>query len=356
MPRSRRRHRQPAGRATAAQRPAIPSAGAARPTASSIPPGGTRGAALGAGRHRCQPSRAAQRPQHLSARRREGHRRVLQQPRRSARRVDAIQEFKIQKTMYPAEFGGKASALINVVTKSGSNRVARQRAGVRAQRRSSTRATTSTIRQADAAAPAAPVRRQPRRAARIATGRSFFFSYEGQRIQRSLTQTFSVPTDALRTGDFGGPPPLCDPLTRTAAGCTPFAGNQIPAERLDPVARGAARQGAAPDERRHSCRTFWRSRTQINPMNQFSVASIIGLPSDDTLFGRFTAYACATIPAVRHQLAERSARARLWPHRDDQAAQPRARLHPRVRRALLNEFRFGYLSARRRTGEPQCRA
>jgi len=37
--------------------------------------------------------------------------------------VDAIQEFKIQKTMYPAEFGGKASALINVVTKSGGNSV-----------------------------------------------------------------------------------------------------------------------------------------------------------------------------------------------------------------------------------------
>ena len=36
--------------------------------------------------------------------------------------IDAIQEFKIQKTLYPAEFGGKASALINVVTKSGGNR------------------------------------------------------------------------------------------------------------------------------------------------------------------------------------------------------------------------------------------
>jgi hypothetical protein len=36
--------------------------------------------------------------------------------------IDAIQEFKIQKTMYPAEFGGKASALINVITKSGTNR------------------------------------------------------------------------------------------------------------------------------------------------------------------------------------------------------------------------------------------
>src|ERR1700737_2892371 len=35
--------------------------------------------------------------------------------------IDGIQEFKIQKTLYPVEFGGKASALINVVTKSGSN-------------------------------------------------------------------------------------------------------------------------------------------------------------------------------------------------------------------------------------------
>ncbi|MYK89299.1 MAG: carboxypeptidase regulatory-like domain-containing protein, partial [Acidobacteria bacterium] len=35
--------------------------------------------------------------------------------------VDSIQEFKIQKSMYPPEFGGKASALINVATKSGYN-------------------------------------------------------------------------------------------------------------------------------------------------------------------------------------------------------------------------------------------
>ena len=35
--------------------------------------------------------------------------------------VDSIQEFKIQKSMYPVEFGGKASALINVATRAGSN-------------------------------------------------------------------------------------------------------------------------------------------------------------------------------------------------------------------------------------------
>ena len=35
--------------------------------------------------------------------------------------VDSIQEFKIQKSQYPAEFGGKASALINVATRAGGN-------------------------------------------------------------------------------------------------------------------------------------------------------------------------------------------------------------------------------------------
>ena len=37
--------------------------------------------------------------------------------------VDSVDEFKIQKSMYGAEFGGKASALINVVTRAGSNTV-----------------------------------------------------------------------------------------------------------------------------------------------------------------------------------------------------------------------------------------
>src|SRR5262249_48378234 len=35
--------------------------------------------------------------------------------------IDSVDEFKIQKSMSPAEFGGKASALINVATKAGAN-------------------------------------------------------------------------------------------------------------------------------------------------------------------------------------------------------------------------------------------
>src|SRR5205085_3560084 len=35
--------------------------------------------------------------------------------------IDSVQEFKIQKSQYAAEFGGKASALINVATRAGTN-------------------------------------------------------------------------------------------------------------------------------------------------------------------------------------------------------------------------------------------
>ena len=40
-------------------------------------------------------------------------------------------------------------------------------------------------------------------------------SYEGQRMRRSLTQTFSVPTLEMRAGDFAGEDTICDPLAGT---------------------------------------------------------------------------------------------------------------------------------------------
>ena len=49
--------------------------------------------------------------------------------------VDSIEEFKIQKSMYAAEFGGKASALINVVTRAGCQHVPRQRLRIPSRRR-----------------------------------------------------------------------------------------------------------------------------------------------------------------------------------------------------------------------------
>src|SRR6185369_11426011 len=71
----------------------------------------------------------------------------------------------------------------------------------------------------------------------IRKNRTFFYlSYEGQRVRKSLTQTFSVPTDAMRIGDFSGLPTIYDPASVTAGGQrVPFVNNRITTP-LDPVA------------------------------------------------------------------------------------------------------------------------
>jgi hypothetical protein len=80
----------------------------------------------------------------------------------------------------------------------------------------------------------------------IAKNKLFFFgSYEGY-YDRSTSQIFyDVPTDAMRNGDLSGAVTngvlqvMYDPLTGNADGTgrTPFAGNLIPAGRIDPVAK-----------------------------------------------------------------------------------------------------------------------
>ena len=146
--------------------------------------------------------------------------------------VDSIQEFKIQKSMYPAEFGGKASALINVATKAGGNQF--HGSAFEFHRNDALDAHNYfDIR----TAPVPPLNQNQfggSLGGPLVRDRGFFFgSYEGSRMNRSLTRTFSVPSDAVRAGNFAGLAPICDPL---AAGCAPFANNQIPVNRIDPIA------------------------------------------------------------------------------------------------------------------------
>jgi hypothetical protein len=115
--------------------------------------------------------------------------------------VDGVEEFKIQKTMYPPEFGGKSSALINVVTKSGGNTF--HSSALEFVRNNS----FDSHNFFDDPAGPVPTLNQHQFGVNVGGPLKrdrtfFFFSYEGQRLTRALTQTFSVPTAAFRSGDF----------------------------------------------------------------------------------------------------------------------------------------------------------
>ena len=82
----------------------------------------------------------------------------------------------------------------------------------------------------------------------IRRDRVFFFgSFEGYKRTSSLTTFHSVPTEALRTGDFSGArnnagtqQVIYNPFSATGAngvGRVPFEGNRIPASMINPVSR-----------------------------------------------------------------------------------------------------------------------
>ena len=151
--------------------------------------------------------------------------------------VESIQEFKIQKSQYPAEFGGKASALINVATRAGTNAF---RGSLFEFLRHDMFDAHNYFDPRDLPVP--PLRQNQFGGALggpLVRDRSFFFfSYEGQRIRRSVTRTFSVPTQAVKSGNFAGFAPICDPATiePISGACTPFTGNRIPTDRIDTLA------------------------------------------------------------------------------------------------------------------------
>jgi hypothetical protein len=151
--------------------------------------------------------------------------------------LDALQEFKVQSATYPAEYGFGVTQ-INVTTKSGTNRLRgslfeylrNERLDAKNFFDSKTAPIPPFTRHQYGATAGGPIMRN----------RLFFFAnYEGLREDKALTTTSTVPSAALRAGDFTGRRPIYDPATRTlepngTITALPFPGNRIPADRIDP--------------------------------------------------------------------------------------------------------------------------
>jgi hypothetical protein len=142
--------------------------------------------------------------------------------------LDSLAEFRVQTANYSAEFGGNSGAVINVVSKRGSNAF------------HSTLfeffATMRWTRGIFSAPTVDPLERNqfgfvaggPVVLPGLYDGRDKLFgmfSYEGTRRRQSVTTTTLVPTLKERAGDFSGlPATIVDPFTKI-----PFPGNVIPA-------------------------------------------------------------------------------------------------------------------------------
>ncbi|HTI65796.1 MAG TPA: carboxypeptidase regulatory-like domain-containing protein [Gemmatimonadaceae bacterium] len=148
--------------------------------------------------------------------------------------VDAIEEFKILRNSYGAEFGQAAGAQINIVTRGGTNRFSGS--GFYFGRNDALDAKNYFLVKANQ--PKDQLTRNdygwtlggPIMKDRL----QFFASQEWNRETRGDPRAAFVPTAAERAGDFSGPAiPGCtnatpiDPLTGQ-----PFPGNKIPADRL----------------------------------------------------------------------------------------------------------------------------
>jgi hypothetical protein len=157
--------------------------------------------------------------------------------------VDALEEFKVQTGIYSAEFG-RAAGQVNVVTKSGSN--AFHGTVFEFHRNDKFDARPYAFTAAQAAAPKPDFRWHQfgyTATGPIASNRLFFMSnYEGYKDDKTFLTPFTVPTTAMRSGDFSAlGNPLIDPATCSVAGtsraCQMFAGNRIPTSRISPLSQ-----------------------------------------------------------------------------------------------------------------------
>ena len=202
--------------------------------------------------------------------------------------LDSVQEVNIQKTSYAPEFGGKSGAVINVVSRSGSN----EAHGSLFEFVRNDRFDAKNFFD-DAAAPIPPFRQNQfggSLGGPLAKNRTFFFvSYEGQRLRKSLTQRFSVPTEAMRMGDFSGAAVIFDPNNTTGGQRQPIPNNRIQAPRLDGVATALLQQVPLPNLP-GVAQNLRATGSQRIDANEYSARLDHQFSGSDTAYARFSLF------------------------------------------------------------------
>jgi len=215
--------------------------------------------------------------------------------------VDAVQEFKVQTNTMSSEFGFTLGGVVNLVTKSGTN----QFHGSLYEYLRNDALDANSWANNRASRPKQPLRynqfggaiggpvRLPQKIFGPLGGydgrdRSFFFfNYEGYRFTTSATGFYTMPTEAMRRGDFsllrdsqGNPVTIYDPATTRPNPQgngfirDPFPNNLIPESRLDPVAKNILRfyplPNRTPDNAFTNLNNYFGAVSNKRTLNQYT--------------------------------------------------------------------------------------
>jgi hypothetical protein len=217
---------------------------------------------------------------------------------------DAIAEFKVETNAMSAEYGRSGGAVLNVNIKSGTNSL---HGTAYEFLRNSAMDAKNYYDPGDQSIP--PFKQNqfgfslggPVALPKIYNGRDktfFFLDYQGTRIRSSETFLASVPTAAWRTGNFSGFQTIYDPQTTTqnADGTytrQPFANNQIPTDRFDPVATKLINLFPAPNVPGSVATSGVANNYLSNPSSpddtdQYDIRIDHKISDSDSIFGRFS--------------------------------------------------------------------
>jgi Carboxypeptidase regulatory-like domain/TonB dependent receptor len=227
---------------------------------------------------------------------------------------DAIAEFKVQTNNLGPEYGRFAGGVINLTTKSGTNGF--HGSGFEFLRNRVFDARGYFARTCDASGTCTPLTKpaftQNQFGANIGgpvvKDKLFFFSsYEGLRLRQGATLTTTLPTALERSGDFSQSGfNIYDPLTTNyAAGAcvagstnpcrTQFAGNMIPANRLDPTALALLNYFPLPNQPGEK-NNFVENYSTGGNINQINERIDYNLSEKQRIFGRFTRNSILSLP------------------------------------------------------------
>jgi Carboxypeptidase regulatory-like domain len=193
--------------------------------------------------------------------------------------LEAIQEFKVQTNNPSAEFGVFGGAVVNLTIRSGTNRfngsIFEYYRDDALNARNFFAATKAPFNSHQFGATlGGPVLRN----------KAFFFGdYQGLRQDQGRTFLFTVPTPEMRAGNLSAiSNAIYDPLTGQR-----FQGNIIPADRINPIARGVNNVYPLPNLP-GIVNNYIENNVLTNDLNAFDVRGDVNLASKGSLFGRYS--------------------------------------------------------------------